>query len=118
MSTQYLDTTSPIVTSVNEQVGDVDINMDNLGITEELAKKSDVGHKHKYAGSSESGGVATSAEKLTGNSKMKNKGGSADSWWERSPKSSNTGSFGRVSGGVAGSTSATSVIRVAFGFCV
>ena len=65
MSIKKLQILTPIVTSVNEQVGDVDINMDNLGITEELAKKSDVGHEHYYAGSSESGGVATSAEKLT-----------------------------------------------------
>lgn len=54
-----------------------------------------------------------------GNSKVKNRSGSASSWWERSPKSANTGSFGRVSsGGVAGSTSSTSNISVAFGFCV
>lgn len=65
MSIKKLQILTPIVTSVNEKVGDVDINMDNLGITEELAKKSDVGHTHNYAGSDKPGGVATSAEKLT-----------------------------------------------------
>lgn len=65
MSVKKLQILTPIVTSVNEKVGDVDINMDNLGITEELAKKSDIGHTHNYAGSDKSGGVATSAEKLT-----------------------------------------------------
>lgn len=54
-----------------------------------------------------------------GNSKIKNRSGSASSWWERSPASGNSGSFGRVSsGGVAGTISATSGISVAFGFCV
>lgn len=65
MSIKKLQILTPIVTSVNEEVGDVIVNMDNLGITEELAKKSDKGHTHNYAGSDEPGGVATSAEKLT-----------------------------------------------------
>ncbi len=64
MSIKKLQILTPIVTSVNEEVGDVIVNMDNLGITEELAKKSDKGHTHNYAGSDEPGGVATSAEKL------------------------------------------------------
>lgn len=118
MSTQYLDTTSRIVTSLNGEHGDVIINQQTLGFDKEIINKSDVGHEHNYADSATIGGSATSAEKLTGNSKVKNKSGSADSWWERSPKSSNTGSFSRVSSGVAGSTSAASVISVAFGFCV
>lgn len=54
-----------------------------------------------------------------GNSKIKNKSGSPNSWWERSPKSGNSNSFCRLSSdGVAGTTSATSVIGVAFCFCV
>ena len=65
MSIKKLQILTPIVTSVNEEVGDVIVNMDNLGITEELAKKSDKGHTHNYARSDEPGGVATSAEKLT-----------------------------------------------------
>lgn len=65
MSIKKLQILTPIVTSVNEKVGDVIVNMDNLGITEELAKKSDKGHTHNYAGSDKPSGVATSAEKLT-----------------------------------------------------
>ena len=55
----------------------------------------------------------------SGNSKVKNRSGSADDWRERSPKSANTGSFCNVrSIGVAGSMSAHSDSGVAFGFCV
>ena len=53
-----------------------------------------------------------------GNSKIKNRSGSASSWWERSPKSANTGSFGNVRNGDASSLSAHSGSGVAFGFCV
>ena len=54
-----------------------------------------------------------------GNSKIKNKSDSAGRWWERSPKSGNTGGFGTVgSSGDATSMSAHSGSGVAFGFCV
>lgn len=53
-----------------------------------------------------------------GNSKVKNLSGSAYSWWERSPFSSNSTSFCSVdSDGVALAISASSSIGVAFGFC-
>ena len=54
-----------------------------------------------------------------GNSKVKNKGGSANSWWERSPRSDGSDRFCRVTGGAsAGGTYASSSLGVAFGFCV
>ena len=54
-----------------------------------------------------------------GNSKIKNKSGSPNNWWERSPKSANSSGFCSVrSNGVESSTIATSNINVAFGFCV
>ena len=54
-----------------------------------------------------------------GNSKIKDKNGAKNSWWERSPVSGNSNSFCRLSSdGIAGTTSATSVVSVSFGFCV
>jgi hypothetical protein len=50
---------------------------------------------------------------------VKNKGGSANIWWERSPCSGNGNYFCLVySSGGAGYNNATSSIGVAFGFCV
>ena len=54
-----------------------------------------------------------------GNSKVKNKGGSANIWWERSPRSGNSGRFCFVaSGGSASNYAADNGFGVAFGFCV
>ena len=54
-----------------------------------------------------------------GNSKVKNKGGSAGYWWERSPRSGGSTRFCRVtSDSAAGYVSADSSFGVAFGFCV
>lgn len=54
-----------------------------------------------------------------GNSKVKNKGGSAFSWWERSPYSGNSNSFCCVdSDGAADNFAAGYSIGVAFAFCV
>ena len=53
-----------------------------------------------------------------GNSKVKNFSGSADSWWERSPRGSNSTYFCVVnSSGNATTTTASSSRGVAFGFC-
>ena len=53
-----------------------------------------------------------------GNSKVKNLSGSASSWWERSPYSSNSASFCFVrSGGNANASYASNSNGVAFGFC-
>ena len=53
-----------------------------------------------------------------GNSKVKNLSGSAYSWWGRSPYSSNSTSFCRVSSnGGAAATGASTSSGVAFGFC-
>ena len=53
-----------------------------------------------------------------GNSKVKNRNGSAADWWERSPYASNSTSFCRVdSDGDASRISAGYAYGVAFGFC-
>ena len=53
-----------------------------------------------------------------GNSKVKKRNGSAASWWERSPRGSDSAFFCRVdSGGSADYNSAGRAIGVAFGFC-
>lgn len=53
-----------------------------------------------------------------GNSKVKNRDGSADNWCERSPKGSNFKSFCRVtSSGFANDENANFASSVAFGFC-
>ena len=54
-----------------------------------------------------------------GNSKAKNKGGSAYTWWERSPKPGNSTLFCIVSSiGNASYTNANNGSGVAFGFCI
>ncbi len=54
-----------------------------------------------------------------GNSKVKNRSGSANYWWERSPASGSSNSFCIVFGlGNAGTRSATTSYGVAFSFCV
>ena len=53
-----------------------------------------------------------------GNSKVKNLSGSANSWWERSPRSSDSTNFCYVYGsGGAGANYASGSRGVAFGFC-
>ena len=53
-----------------------------------------------------------------GNSKVKNRSGSANSWWERSPQSSNSTYFCVVhSDGTAYANRASYLNGVAFGFC-
>ena len=53
-----------------------------------------------------------------GNSKVKNRNGSAALWWERSPDASESAFFCMVvSSGSAGSDDASYAIGVAFGFC-
>ncbi|WP_304584019.1 DUF6273 domain-containing protein, partial [Acutalibacter muris] len=54
-----------------------------------------------------------------GNSKVKKVNGSANSWWERSPRATYSNYFCVVySNGSAGNASALNSIGVAFGFCV
>lgn len=54
-----------------------------------------------------------------GNSKVKNKGGSASYWWERSPRSGSSYYFYLVnSNGGATNGGANGSFGVAFGFCV
>ena len=54
-----------------------------------------------------------------GNSKVKNRGGSADGWWERSPLSGNSNHFCRVTSNGVATTNAAGYSRgVAFAFCI
>ena len=54
-----------------------------------------------------------------GNSKIKKKGGSANNWWERSPRSGKSTNFCTVhSNGSANYYTASNSYGVAFGFCV
>ena len=74
------------------------------------------GLRHAY---SVSGEGTQYAYYKAGNSKVKNKGGSASAWWERSPYSGYSYHFCRVaSDGAASSNYASSSFGVAFGFCV
>ena len=75
-----------------------------------------VGLRHTY---SVSGEGAQYAYYKAGNSKVKNRSGSAYYWWERSPRSGYSARFCRVaSNGTAGYDSASGSSGVAFGFCV
>lgn len=72
-----------------------------------------------YSFSDECAAVTQYAYYGAGNSKIKTQGGSAYSWWERSPRSGNSNLFCAVSsGGSAGHAIATNSYGVAFGFCV
>ena len=74
------------------------------------------GLRHAY---SVSGEGAQYAYYKAGNSKVKNRSGSASAWWERSPISGNSSSFCYVnSSGSANRYSASISLGVAFGFCV
>ena len=74
------------------------------------------GLRHTY---SVSGEGTQYAYYKAGNSKVKNKSGSAYTWWERSPRSGNSYLFCLVnSGGSAANSSASTSRGVAFGFCV
>ena len=54
-----------------------------------------------------------------GNSTIKKVNGSANAWWERSPRSGNTNIFCVVgNGGTAGTNDANNSYGVSFGFCV
>ena len=73
MSIKKIQILTPIVTSVNGEFGDVTVDMKKLGIEAALDKKSNKNHTHNYAGSDESGGAATSANKLTKDAGTENK---------------------------------------------
>ena len=74
------------------------------------------GLRHTY---SVSGEGTQYAYYKAGNSKVKNKSGSASSWWERSPFSGYSNLFCCVnSSGGATNSNASSSFGVAFGFCV
>ena len=74
------------------------------------------GLRHTY---SVSGEGTQYAYYKAGNSKVKNRSGSAGTWWERSPYSDSVYSFCRVNGGGGNGNGYASDSRgVAFGFCV
>ena len=67
---------------------------------------------------SKSGEGSQYAYYSAGNSKVKNRRGSASAWWERSPRGSNSTFFCYVvSTGIANSSNARTALGVAFGFC-
>ena len=75
-----------------------------------------VGLRHTY---SVSGEGTQYAYYKAGNSKVKNRSGSAGTWWERSPNSGNSYRFCFVySNGGANISGASNGYGVAFGFCV
>lgn len=65
MSVKKLQIITPIVTTVNNEYGDVKITLEGLGIKAKLDEKADWGHEHNYAKSDEPSGVATSADSLS-----------------------------------------------------
>ena len=74
------------------------------------------GLRHTY---SVSGEGTQYAYYKAGNSKVKNRSGSANNWWERSPRSGASGNFCYVfSTGAVSYYPASNVAGVAFGFCV
>lgn len=74
------------------------------------------GLRHTY---SVSGEGTQYAYYKAGNSKVKNRSGSAYTWWERSPRSGYSNSFCFVNSiGVANGNYASNSYGVAFGFCV
>ena len=91
-----------------------------------LAEGEIFGSGYGYGGSGfsfddECAKVTQYAYYKAGNSKIKNKNGSADSWWERSPYSGTSGGFCRVNAaGAAGGGLSNAVYTsgVAFAFCV
>lgn len=99
------------LTSAGNQSATIDTTADKLFLLSEIEifgsvrnSKSGEGTQYDYY--------------KAGNSKVKNRNGSASEWWERSPYGSNSVYFCIVaSAGGSGSTGAHGVRGVAFGFC-
>ena len=100
------------VSSVGNGSSDLETTSDKLFLLSEIEIFSS--HRYSYDGEGEQYEYYAA-----GNSTIKKVNGSADYWWERSPRSGNTGNFCRVShGGTAGNDYASTSFGVSFGFCV
>ena len=99
------------LTSVGSQSGTINTTADKLFLLSEIEIFGSVPN-------SKSGEGSQYAYYSAGNSKVKNLSGSANGWWERSPRGRDSTSFCTVtSGGVATSNAAFISFGVAFGFC-
>ena len=99
------------LTSAGSQSSTINTTADKLFLLSEIEIFGSVTH-------SKSGEGSQYAYYSAGNSKVKNFSGSASSWWERSPRGSNSTSFcGVNSNGYADYYIAFNSRGVAFGFC-
>lgn len=98
------------LTSAGNQSATINTTADKLFLLSEIEIFGSV--------SSSKSGEGTQYDYYKANSKVKNRNGSADSWWGRSPYGRNSLGFCLVSGdGNAVYTGASRVSSVAFGFC-
>lgn len=99
------------LTSAGSQSSTINTTEDDLFLLSEIEIFGSVSY-------SKSGEGTQYAYYSAGNSKVKNRNGSADTWWERSPRGSTSTSFCCVgSYGSATNDSARTSRGVAFGFC-
>ena len=99
------------LTSAGSQSSTINTTADKLFLLSEIEIFGTVTY-------SKSGEGSQYARYSAGNSKVKNFGGSANIWWERSPYGSNSTNFCYVtSSGTADYNSASGSYGVAFGFC-
>lgn len=100
------------VTSVGNSSSGLETTSDKLFLLSEIEVFGAT--QYSYAGEGKQYEYYTA-----GNSTIKKVNGSANSWWERSPRSGDTGYFCRVyNAGGAGANSASYSGGVSFGFCV
>ncbi len=99
------------LTSAGSQSATINTTADKLFLLSEIEIFGSVTY-------SKSGEGSQYAYYSAGNSKVKNRSGSAGFWWERSPSGSNSTYFCRViSSGSANNSYASNSSGVAFGFC-
>jgi hypothetical protein len=99
------------LTSAGSQSSTINTSSDKLFLLSEIEIFGSIPN-------SKSGEGSQYAYYSAGNSKVKNFGGSADHWWERSPRGSGSTNFCFVhSSGSTGHNGASDSYGVAFGFC-
>lgn len=99
------------LSSAGSQSSNIDTTADKLFLLSEI----EIFGSATY---SKSGEGSQYAYYTAGNTKVKNRAGSATAWWERSPYGSNSARFCFVTGiGGANSSGASYSLGVAFGFC-
>ncbi len=100
------------VTSVGNNQSGLETTSDKLFLLSEIEVFGAT--QYSYAGEGKQYEYYTA-----GNSTIKKVNGSADGWWERSPRSGSTSTFcGVNNAGVAANYSASYSSGVSFGFCV